>query len=210
MTIDELNIFIKDQDKNSIKIDKEINKHNYETSPSFIKNNLRIKNVLMSEKISLCKIKRIISQLTYFSIPAGTKGSIRGLAFNKMVGKMLKRLVNKKKYITLKFEAKHPLMSEKADWMLINNNNKKVLIGYNQLDLWHGGAQINRASKYILDEVMHQSLSKKRIKVLSVVARIPTPFKSTKNKTYHIFDVGLRKKRLFYLEGLKNFVAQWL
>lgn len=188
-------------------------KQAYMESPAVKRIEKEISDVLTSERISCKKTKSIIGRISHLFIPPGAKGSIRGLQFNKLVKMQLERLLKsiyRCKNITLSFEQNNHNLYEKADWILTkkNKNGTSMLIGYNQLDLWDGGAQINRASKYILDDLLHSTLSKKRIKMVSVIARKPPAFQEG-NKIYKIFDVGFRKKRLFYVRGLMKFVKEW-
>ena len=76
----------------------------------------------------------------------GLKATARGELFNKYIQK----LILKHKYVHAEFEKKTKYMPEIADWII--RVGDKTYIGYNQLDLWSGGAQINRGAKYILDD----------------------------------------------------------
>ena len=87
--------------------------------------------------------------------------------------------------------------------------NKKTIVGYNQLDMWKGGAQINRAAKYILDEALHQRLNKKNIYVVCVVSR-KLELKSTNSKIMNIVTVGLKKDRLMWPHGLRAYLKNIL
>jgi len=208
LTIPKINEIIRSQLNKKYMISDDQLEISFRNSPSVIKNTSTIKRILESENIPKQKINRIIKKMECFHVSPGTKASIRGLAFNQMVSKVLKETLKKMKRTDIIFqvEKKNANVSEIPDWTLIHTKKKKSIIGYNQLDLWHGGAQLNRASKYILDDRYH---NKKRIKIVSIIARMPPSIKSNKNKIYSIFDVGFRKKRLFYLQSLIQYIKIW-
>jgi hypothetical protein len=216
LSIDSINSFLDYYKRKNIRtvekcLDDNCLKVKFSKSPSFLKNIAKITKILEREKISKCKINYIMKSMACFSLPAGTKGSIRGLTFNNIVSAMIKKVIKKHPHIKLNIEQKHRDYHEKADWILTNSNTKRNIIGYNQLDLWNGGAQMNRASKYILDDTMHRDATKKKIKIVSVIARMPSKaFKTTSSKLYKIFDIGIRKQRLFFLEGLQMFIESWI
>ena len=165
------------------------------------------RTVLENANISKYKINTIIRKLTHILIPAGTKSTIRGNLFNKLVIKELikqiKRLSNCKKY-ELHIEKKipnTPELTEIPDWYI--KYNKKYIVGYNQYSLIGGGHQMNRAGKYILDDRLHNTLASKNIYLVCIIAE-NVIIKSTKNKTYTIFDKGFTNDRLFYIGGIKN------
>ena len=83
-----------------------------------------------------------------FTVPPGVKSSIRGASFNKCIASILNKMCDDaKNTFKLDFEKKTKHTNEIADWIItIEGPKKKMIIGYNQLDLWNGGAQINRAS----------------------------------------------------------------
>lgn len=64
----------------------------------------------------------------------------------------------------------------------------------NQLDLWRGGAQINRGYKYIVNN----KYNSRDIKMICVICN-DVDIKS-KNKIYEIFNIGFRDKTLTYIK----------
>ena len=208
LSITKINQLIKSQVNKKYFIDDEKLGEAFEKSPAVIKNLLKIRRILQSEKMPKYKINRIVQKMSCFHVSPGTKASIRGLAFNQMVATVLKATLSKMKCkdLVLQVEKKSANMSEIPDWILTNTKKKKSIIGYNQLDFWHGGAQMNRASKYILDDRYH---NKKRVKIVSIIARKPPNILNDRNKLYSIFDVGFRKKRLFYLQSLIQYIRLW-
>jgi len=64
----------------------------------------------------------------------------------------------------------------------------------NQLDLWSGGHQINRGSKYLIDS----KLNTENTKLLCVVCN-EIKFKTSKNKAFKFFEIGFKNDTLCYL-----------
>lgn len=72
----------------------------------------------------------------------------------------------------------------------------------NQLDLWGGGQQLNRGSKYLNIE------TRNNIKILCVVCN-EIQFKSKATKAYKLFKVGFLNNTLCYLNGLKKIIFDY-
>ena len=73
----------------------------------------------------------------------------------------------------------------------------------NQLDLWNGGHQLNRGSKYIL-----RNTNNKNSKLLCVVCN-KIVIKSIKNKVFNLFKVGFENNTLCYLNNLQNIIYSY-
>jgi hypothetical protein len=73
-----------------------------------------------------------------------------------------------------------------------------------QLDLWGGGHQTNRGSKYIGD-VKHNN---ENSKLLCVVCN-KIQFKSKKNKAYKLFEIGFENNTLCYVNNLQNIILSF-
>ena len=146
---------------------------------------------------------KIIEEYTIDLIPPGTKGSKRGNKFNKIVQENIEKLSLNPEVYEVCFETKHPThtTSEIPDWYILHKETNKILIGMNQLDLWGGGHQTNRGSKYLLDNTMNTE----NCRILCVVCN-QIQFKSKKNKTYKLFEVGFENNTLCYLKNLQNII----
>jgi hypothetical protein len=95
------------------------------------------------------------------------------------------------------------ITSEKPDWYILEKNTNKVIIGMNQLDLWGGGQQLNRGSKYLIDNNINTDKSK----LLCVVC---TMIKFTnKNKAYKLFEIGYKNNTLCYVKNLPNIINNY-
>jgi len=174
----------------------------YKEQKSVIKQINLLKGVLLKEDIETIKIDSILNNFVLSLVPAGTKGVIRGNIFNQIVkNKILSYDFLTDDYI-VKFEEKHPDFetSEIPDWYIYHKKQKKIIIGMNQLDLWSGGQQINRGSKYVID-----AKEIPNYKLVSVVCN-DIKIKANKSKTYTLFDIGFEKKNLCFLNGLKEIV----
>jgi hypothetical protein len=72
----------------------------------------------------------------------------------------------------------------------------------NQLDLWGGGQQLNRGSKYLENNKHNNSNSK----LLCVVCN-EIQLKSNKNKIYNLFDIGFNNNTLSYVNNIQNIIS---
>ena len=73
----------------------------------------------------------------------------------------------------------------------------------NQVDLWNGGQQINRGSKYLINNKHNNKLCK----LLCVVCN-NIQFK-TKNKAYALFNAGFTNNTLCYLGNLEKIIKEY-
>ena len=153
-----------------------------------VKNEIKRLSNILGKYIDDDTRQKIIGEYLPQLIPAGTKGAIRGNKFNKIVKEHIESLNLDKDIFEICFEKNCPIhrTSEIPDWYILDKINNKVLIGMNQLDLWSGGAQTNRGSKYIFNNE-HNSCNSK---LLCVVCNEIPQFKNNKKKAYKIFEKG--------------------
>ncbi len=135
------------------------------------------------------------------NIPAGTKGVYRGNMLNKIIESHIKNMNFDPEEYEVAFErvCDSCHTTEIPDFYILNKSTNKVIIGMNQIDLWSGGQQINRGSKYLVDN-KHNT---ERSKLLCVVSK-HIQIKSTKNKAYKLLDTGLKNDTLCYVNNLSN------
>jgi hypothetical protein len=170
----------------------------------------KIRKQMDSVGIESSKIDAYINRYFIDLIPAGLKATIRGTKFNSIVKDYLLHLPCASKY-EIQFEKKHELVesSYKPDFYIYDKEKNKLLIGFNQLDLWVGGQQKIRASNYVTDERFHENFKKKQeeleIKIVSVICRKPEDKKLDKS-LLSLFKIGFSKKRLCYVNGLKEII----
>lgn len=147
--------------------------------------------------------QKIIQEYLLELIPAGTKGVIRGNKFNNIVKKFITNLELDTDRFEICFEKKCEghFTTEIPDWYILEKSTNKIIIGMNQLDLWGGGQQLNRGSKYIENNKHNNENSK----LLCVVCN-EIQFKSKKNKAYNLFENGFDNNTLCYLNNLENII----
>jgi hypothetical protein len=150
--------------------------------------------------------QKIIQEYLLQLIPAGTKGVIRGNKFNKIVQNFIVNLELDTERFEIYFEKKCEghFTSEIPDWYILEKSTNKIIIGMNQLDLWGGGQQLNRGSKYIENNKHNNENSK----LLCVVCN-EIQFKSKKNKAYKLFETGFSNNTLCYLKNLQNIITSY-
>lgn len=183
----------------------------YRRSPSSQKKIKTLKENLKKLKVRQTDISRIINNdavLNEFCTPPGTKGVIRGNQFNRIIKEKLTDIIGNSIHqhdLDLQFEKKIGSSPEIPDWYIKQISTNKVLVGMNQIDLWSGGQQTNRGSKYILNEDFHKDES---FKVISVVSKF-IELESTKNKAYNILKKGFEENRLCYIGNLENIIKEY-
>ena len=96
--------------------------------------------------------------------------------------------------------------SEIPDWYIREKSTDKIIIGMNQLDLWNGGQQTNRGSKYLIDN----SHNNENSKLLCVICnKIQFKPQKNKNKKYQLFEAGFKNNTLCYLNNIKNIIDEF-
>ncbi len=163
-----------------------------------------LKNILIKNKINNDKRETIIYEYLYELVPPGTKGVLRGNKFNDIVKNVIVEMkINDNKFNVF-FEKKCPIIEtdEIPDWYIIDIKTNRVLIGMNQLDLWKGGHQLNRGSKYLLNK----KTNTKNSKILCVVCN-KIQFNSEKSKAFKLFEVGFANDTICYIKNLPNIIT---
>lgn len=166
-----------------------------------------LRAVLQNNGISHDKISNILVEYIPKLIPPGTKGKIRGDAFNKLVMNTIIEMNLPSDQYDVQFEKMHGIVKtdETPDWFVSNRTNGKTIIGMNQVDLWNGGHQRNRGSKYLFDE-KHNT---QNTKLLCVVANRPT-FTGTRSLQYRLFKTGFEHDTLCYLKNLQRIIRTFV
>jgi len=175
----------------------------YKSCESLKKNILSLTTVLKKNEISEEDQKKITDDYLLSLIPPGLKGVIRGNKFNQIVKEHILSLNLDRELYTVEFESNSSeyITSEIPDWYILHKESKKLMIGMNQLDLWGGGQQINRGSKYIVSFPDNSSI----LRLVCVVAN-PITLTSEKNKSFKLFQKGFEQNSLCYLKNLKNII----
>ena len=176
-------------------------KYMYIKSSSTQKKIKILQDILVNENIESEKIKNVIDNYVEHLVSPGAKGVIRGNIFNNLVKEFIINLNLPKDRFDIQFEKNNPLQTtnEIPDWYINCKLTHKNIVGMNQIDLWSGGQQSNRGSKYVIDY--------DKGKLVSVIAKYVN-LKNKKNKVYHLFNTGFQRNNLCYLEGLKNIIFE--
>jgi len=172
-----------------------------------VKNEIKkLEDVLEKNIVDENTKQKIIQEYILELIPSGTKGVIRGNKFNNIVKQFITKLELVPERYEVFFEKKSEghFTREIPDWYIRDKITDKIIIGMNQLDLWGGGHQINRGYKYLENNIHNTSKSK----LLCVVCN-EIQFKSKKNKTYKLFEIGFENDTLCYLNNLQNIIASY-
>ena len=160
-----------------------------------------IRHILKKHNQNPDVIPSIINDITQLIIPPGTKGVIKGNKFNFIVKQKIIDMKLHHSRFEIQFE-KHCLQyltDEIPDWYIIDHYTKKIMIGMNQLDIWRGGHQLNRGTKYI----HHEKFDNTTKKLMCVVCH-KIEFKTAKNKAFTLFCKGFQNDTLCYINGLEQ------
>lgn len=171
-----------------------------------VKNEIKKLSDVLGKYIDEETKQKIIQEYLLQLIPAGTKGVIRGNKFNNIVKNFITNLELDTERFDIYFEKKCEghFTTEIPDWYILEKSTNKIIIGMNQLDLWGGGQQLNRGSKYIEKNIHNNEKSK----LLCVVCN-EIQFKSNKNKAYKLFKTGFENDTLCYLKNLQNIIHSY-
>lgn len=170
-----------------------------------VKNQIKKLSDVLEKYIDEETKQKIIQDYLLQLIPPGTKGVIRGNKFNNIVKQFITKLPLDRVQFEICFEknCEYHFTSETPDWYILEKSTNKIIIGMNQLDLWGGGHQLNRGSKYI-DNNKHNN---ENSKLLCVICN-EIQFKS-KNKAYKLFEIGFKNNTLCYLNNLQNIITSY-
>lgn len=177
----------------------------YKECPSVIKSISKL-DIVLSKYVDEEDKHKILEEYVLELIPVGTKSVIRGNRFNKIVEKKINSLdLNKEKFdVSFEKKCEKHMTNEIPDWYILEKSTGKTIIGMNQLDLWGGGQQINRGSKYLINNQTNSENSK----LLCVVSN-KIQLKSNKNKTFNLFKVGFENDTLCYLNNLQSIIYSY-
>jgi len=172
-----------------------------------VKNEIKKLSDVLGKYIDEETKQKIIQEYLLQLIPAGTKGVIRGNKFNNIVKQFITKLSLDTDRFEICFEKKCEghFTTEIPDWYIREKSSGKVIIGMNQIDLWSGGQQTNRGSKYILNDDFHKN---ETVKIISVISKF-VELDSYNNKVFKIFEKGLKLDRLCYVNNLENIIYKF-
>ncbi|ULY68520.1 hypothetical protein [Chlorella virus XW01] len=185
----------------------------YKKAKSVNNSIIKLNNVLSKHKINDKIKKLIIDEYLLDLIPPGTKGVIRGNKFNSIIKNRIENyeylLLNKNRFeIYFEKQDLNNPTTEKPDWFIHDKKTNKTIIGMNQLDLWSGGQQLNRGSKYLLSNQCFINNKNDNCKLICVVCN-EINFKNNKNKCFKLFQIGFKDNSLCYLLNLENLIKEY-
>ncbi len=199
--------FIKTQYKDISELGDDVLLAQYCESRAMERRVERVRGILQKCGVEDKKCKRIMKKLVDILIPPGVKAKIKGDVFNNVIGDELEALIKGiRKKLQFKRESPHVMFSEIPDWVITHGN--KTLVGYNQVSLFGGGHQLNRASKYVMEDTTHRKLARKGIRMVCVVSDVPRNTKAG-SKTHKILTNGIRKKRIYCVRGLRKLLKEF-
>ena len=172
-----------------------------------VKNEIKkLELILEKYNVETSKQDLIINDYILELIPAGTKGVIRGNKFNSIVKDTINNLKLNNERFEIYFEKQCDtcITSEIPDWHILEKSSGKVIIGMNQLDLWGGGQQLNRGSKYLINNKHNAEHSK----LLCVVCN-KIKFNNNKNKAYKLFEIGYLNNTLCYIKNIESIINKY-
>lgn len=138
-------------------------------------------------------------------ISPGLKGSVRGNTFNDIVFKQINEITQELKIDVVVQREIKLCMDEKVDWSIKAKDH--YLAGFNQIDLWGGGAQKNRYNKYT-DSDYQNKCKKSNVTLICVVAKKYIPPKRitrSAEKMIEMFNTDI----IVYTGGLKRIINKW-
>ncbi len=165
----------------------------------------KLTEILEKYKIETKTQDLILNDYFLELIPPGTKGNIRGNKFNSIVKDTIinLKLDSDKFEVCFEKQCESNITSEIPDWYILEKSTGKVIIGMNQVDLVGGGQQINRGSKYLIDNKHNTGKSK----LLCVICN-HIQFK-THNKKTKLFEVGFKNNTLCYIKNLETIIKTY-
>jgi hypothetical protein len=168
-----------------------------------VKKNIKCLETILEKYIDKETEQKIVAEYLLHLIPAGTKGVIRGNKFNNIIMNYIVKMALNPDIFEICFERKceQYFTTEIPDWYILEKQTNKILIGMNQIDLWSGGQQLNRGSKYIENNKHNTENSR----LLCVVCN-NIQFKSNKNKAYRLFEIGFENNTLCFIGNLQNII----
>lgn len=168
-----------------------------------------IDKIIKKHRIQSHVREQLVRDISDYVIPHGIKACVRGRRFNDIVAEHIRAKIKHLEGFSLLLEKQHEGCTEIPDWILVHNETNRKIIGFNQLDFWRGGAQLNRASKYLLCSSRQHDHEKGAVRKVYVLAR-HIQLKSMNCKIFHCFKKGFALNKLFYLKGLDDYLDKWI
>lgn len=166
----------------------------------------QIRSVLLDEDM----IGSLMSVLEDHFLSPGMKGVVRGNEFNRIVKHILSDNFDHFHYeLFFETECRAFHTPEKPDWWIHCKTTDRYVIGFNQVDLWTGGAQTNRRNKY-LSESFHKEASTNVSMLCVVCAPMTATLLQTNSKHFEMIYGSFQQNRLCYTGALLETIQKLL
>lgn len=178
-----------------------------------VKNEIsKLDKILSKHNITNDQKDAIITDYLIELIPPGTKAVMRGNKFNRIINARITNMKLDPTRFEVAFEKECTVCEtfERPDWYILDKKTGKVIIGMNQLDLWGGGHQHNRASKYLIDNKINTDKTKLLCVVCNKIKfKIQKNGDSPKTKAYKYFEIGFANDTLCYIKNVENIINNY-
>lgn len=163
---------------------------------------LRVETALTSEEID-----RVVSACMPSLVPPGTKGAVRGRVFEGIVRDVIMGLSLSNDEFSIMFGDRRMNATYEAHGItevpdFVIRGSQKTMYGMVQMDLWKGGAQLNRGMKYILHKDHPDT------KLLCVVCA-PQPPSSASSKIHKMLRYAVEHNRVCHVSGLGQIINDY-
>lgn len=216
----EMNNFINEVKLLNKRINEEYNDYLYQSlkNETFIKeciNSSSMKSyynklieILNNYKINSSIITNLSNDIIMIFISPGVKASIRGAKLNNIIDELISKIpeINNDRFkITFEAQPINVKCPERPDFVILDKETNKEIVGYTQVELWNG--MKNRADKYVRYNP-HDNVF-----ILCVVARKAViEYKYSKenirNIKYEVFKYGYEHNKVCYVNNLQNIICQ--
>jgi len=161
---------------------------------------LRVETALTSNEID-----RVVNACMPSLVPPGTKGAVRGRVFEGIVRDTIMGMNLPDDEFSVMFGGRRMDASYKDHGItevpdFVIRNSQKTMYGMVQMDLWTGGAQLNRGTKYIF----HKDHPDTRL--LCVVC---APLSLTSPKIHEMLHYAVEHDRVCYVSGLGRIIHDY-
>lgn len=180
----------------------------YYDSPAFKRQSQLLWERMRRHDIAEDQISRLLSDpvvISNFLVSPGSKGNLRGIMFNQIIARHIREMNLDTNRFDIRFEQHssegNNKTSEIPDWTIQDRHTQRQIIGMNQVALWGGGQQTNRASKYLADPRYNTA----DCKLLCVVC-YDVNFTSTRSKVYRLVKQGLEHDTLCYVKKMPTII----
>lgn len=163
--------------------------------------------ILRNYKIDNTIINNLSNDIIMIFISPNVKVSIRGNKLNNIIDEVISNITeikNNRFKITFETQPINVKCPERPDFVILDKNTNKEIVGYTQVDLWNVKY---RADKYVRYNP-HDNVF-----ILCVIARKAVieykyPTEHIRNIKYEIFKYGYEHNKVCYVNNLQNIICQ--